>query len=201
MTPAQTANHLKKLLASFFSARSITLDGDGLRMWLDAFSDLTPEAIELALRRFNRECTDHPTPAAVRRYSGAAGLTDEQRAQAGWRVVRSTILKYGSYYAIEFDDVIIHAAISAIGGWVNLCNTPHDEMTWKAKAFVEAYVSVARSGLGDFQRLPGLSNNQPEKIEITTGLLPHVGLKALETTAGGRIARLPNLSIDREVSR
>ena len=184
------ATKLKRLLAGFLSARNVTLDADGLRMWIDAFDGMPPEAVEIALRRFNRECEDHPTPAGVRRYAGAAGLNDEQRAQVSWRIVRSSVLRYGAYYAISFDDPIIHAAIRAIGGWANLCSTPHDEMQWRAKAFCEAYVSVARSGIGEFEPLPGLLDNQPEPVQITTGLLPHAGFKAIAMRPASRVARI-----------
>lgn len=182
---------LKRLLQAFFSARSVTVDADGLRMWLDAFADLTPEAVELALRRYNRECSDHPTPASVRRYAGAAGLTDEQRAQAAWRVVRSTILKYGAYYAINFDDQIIHAAIRAIGGWASLCGTQLDEMQWKQRDFLAAYVNVARSGIGEFRPLQGLGMSTTTTIDIQTGLVPHVALRTIAASAGpvAKIAR------------
>jgi hypothetical protein len=198
MMTADKPIDLKRLLAAFFSARNVSIDADGLRMWLSAFRDLTPEAVATAIDRFNQESTDHPTPAGVRRYAGAAGLTDEQRAQAAWRVVRSAVARYGAYYAISFDDQIIHAAIRSIGGWVNLCNTQHDELQWKAKQFVDAYVNVARSGIGEFHPIAGLLTNQPEPVQITTGLLPHSAMKAIaQTKPAARFARLPNLKADR----
>lgn len=182
-------NKLTALLKGFLNARNVTVDAAGLRMWIDAFSDLPTEAIELALRRFNRECTDHPNPAAVRRYAGAAGLSDDQRALVAWRVVRSSVLRYGAYYSISFDDPIIHAAIRAVGGWVNLCTTQHDEMQWKQKQFVEAYISVARSGIGEFQTLAGLLDHHTDPVQITTGLLQHAALRAL-TAQTHPIARI-----------
>lgn len=169
---------LKKLLQSFFGVHGITVDAGSLQMWLDGFFGLSIEAVELAIRRFNRESSERPTPERVRRYAGAAGLSDEQRAQAAWRVVRSTVMRHGAYWAINFDDPIIHAAIRAIGGWVALCNTPHEEMVWRHKAFVEAYVSVARSGIGEFQPLSGLLTN--EAVSVITGLLPHDSVAAIE---------------------
>ncbi len=183
-------NKLQRLLKAFFSARNVTVDADGLRMWLDAFSDLTPEAIEIALRRYNRECGDHPTPAAVRRYAGAAALTDEQRAGVAWRSVRSVMLKYGAYYAINFDDPIIHAAIRGIGGWVNLCNTQFDEMPWKEKAFVAAYVAICRCAIGDFRPLNGLIGTTASAIAIETNLLPHCAVKALPSAPVAPSARI-----------
>lgn len=180
---AKRQTDLIRLLEAFFSARSVTVDMAGMDMWMDAFADLTPEAVELALRRYNRECSDHPTPASVRRYAGAAGLTDEQRAQTAWRVVRSTILKYGAYYAINFDDQIIHAAIRAIGGWPSLCGTQLDEMQWKQRDFLAAYVNVARSGLGEFRPLQGLAMSKATTVDIQTGLAPHVALRTIAASA------------------
>lgn len=189
---------MKKLLAAFLKVRNISVDADSLRMWIDALSDLPPEAFELALRRFNRESTDYPTPAAVRRFAGAAGLTDQQRAITAWQSVRSSVLKYGAYYAIEFDDPIIHAAIRGIGGWVNLCNTPHDEMQWKQRAFCEQYLSVCSSGVGDLRPLSGLLDHQPQQ-QITTGLLPHYGVKALidHRTSQREALRIPDMRAER----
>ena len=189
------ATKLKRLLAGFLSAHNVTLDADGLRWWIDGLSGLPAEAVAAALQRYNQECTDHPTPAGVRRYAGAAGLTDEQRAQVSWRIVRSSVLRYGAYYAISFDDPIIHAAIRAIGGWAGLCSTQHDEMHWRAKAFVEAYISVARSGIGEFEPLPGLLDNQPEPVQVVTGLLPHAGFKALVNRPAANVARIENREV------
>jgi hypothetical protein len=192
----ENLDKLKRLLKAFFTTHSITVDADGLRMWLDAFSGMPLESIEHAVRRFNAESESRPTPAGVRKYAGAAGLTDEQRAQAAWRVVRPIVARYGAYYRPSFDDQLIHAAIRAIGGWVKLCNTPTEEMHWQAKSFVEAYVSIARSGIGDFRPLAGLLENAP--VEITTGLLPHAAAPAIAMTKPvARAARLPDLRAGR----
>lgn len=194
---ADNLDKLKRLLKAFFTTHSITVDADGLRMWLDAFNGMPIDAIELAIRRFNAESEVRPTPAGVRKFAGVAGLTDEQRAQAAWRVVRSTILRYGAYYRISFDDPLIHAAIRAIGGWTQLCNTPSEEMHWKAKAFVDAYVSVARSGIGEFQPLAGLLQSQ-QPVEVVTGLLPHATAGAITMAKPpARTVRLPDLSVAR----
>jgi hypothetical protein len=194
---ADNLDKLKRVLKAFFELHSITVTGDSLRLWLDSFQGMPLEAIESAIRRFNTESDQRPTPAAVRRYAGAAGLSDEQRAQAAWRVVRSTILRYGAYYRINFDDPIVHAAIRAIGGWTQLCNTASEEMHWKAKAFVDAYVSVARSGIGEFQPLAGLLQTQ-QPVEVVTGLLPHATAGAITMAKPvARTVRIPDLSVAR----
>ena len=58
---------LKKLLQSFFNVHGITVDTGSLQMWLDGFAGLPIEAVELAIRRFNRESSERPTPERVRR--------------------------------------------------------------------------------------------------------------------------------------
>jgi hypothetical protein len=193
-----SSDRIRKLLAAFLKVRNIAVDADSLRMWIDAFSDLPAEAIELAIRRFNRESTDYPTPASVRRYAGAAALTDEQRAVAAWRVVRAAVLRYGAYYAIDFDDPLIHAAIRGLGGWVQLCHTPATEMQWRQKDFERQYLNVCRAGTGDFRPLGGLLENQtPQRIE--TGLTHHCTVAALIGQAQSGV-KLPNLRLERAVS-
>ena len=198
MAHSKTVDRVKRILKAFFDARSMKPPPDAVRMWLDAFSDLPVEAIEAAIRRFNRECSDFPTAAAVRKYAGASALDDEQRAVAAWRVVRSSIRNYGTYYSIEFDDPIIHAAIHGIGGWAHLCRTPHDEMQWKAKSFVAEYMSVARTGLGDFSAIHGILDVSPN-AEVPTGLLPHPEFKRLTTEQESRESAIsiPHLSAER----
>jgi hypothetical protein len=179
MTPSNDAiARVKQILKSFFDSRNMEVNADSVRMWLDAFADMPVDQIELAFRRFNREHEGHVSPAAVRKYAGTAGLTDDSRAQVAWRSVRKAVGQYGAYYSIEFDDAIIHGAVRAIGGWCNLCKTPHSEMQWKAKQFVEEYVSIARTGIGEVKPLSGSLMMSP-RAEVVVGLLPHAGFKAL----------------------
>ena len=100
---------MKRVLQGFFEVHGIEVSPDGLKMWLAGLRGLSPEQLITAVDRYNRECSQRPTPAGLRRYAGAAGLSDEQRAEVAWRSVRSTMLRYGAYYAINFDDRIIHA--------------------------------------------------------------------------------------------
>jgi hypothetical protein len=192
-----SAGRIQALLLAFFDVRNITVSPDSLRMWIDAFSDMTPQGIEMAIRRFNRESTDYPTPAAVRKYAGVEGLNDEQRASIAWGTVRKTIAQYGAYYSIAFDDAVIHAAIRAIGGWERLCETPHDQMQWKQKEFVRAYVEAAGTGIGDSRPLAGVLGFK-ERADVQSGLGAHPTHKRL--TGPSEVKQripLPNLSVDR----
>lgn len=167
-------------------------------MWLSGLRGLSPEQLITAVDRYNRECSQRPTPAGLRRYAGAVGLNDEQRAEVAWRKVFETMQRYGAYFAIDFkDDRIIHAAIRAIGGWSNLCKTQYDELHWKEKDFKAQYVSICRSGIGDSRPLSGLLERQ-EPIEIDTGMVPHeYSDKLIAGSAPVQKVALPDLSTGR----
>lgn len=191
---------VRRLLEAFFTVRNVTVTGDSLRMWIDALGGLSEQQIEQAIRRYNRECSDYPTPAKLRSYaSGSAALSDEQRAQVAWGSVRSTVLKYGAYWAIKFDDPIIHAAIRQIGGWVNLCNTQHDEMHWKQKGFCAAYVEIARHGIGDGRPVSGMMTNGAAPVDVAVGLTKHSAQNSLTYApcAQSQQSLIPDLSIGR----
>lgn len=136
------------------------MTADSLRMWLDALCDLTEAELEFAIRRFNRDCTDFPTPAAVRRFAGPKGLSDEQRASLAWDVVTATIRDRGAYVSVDFSDRLINAVIRAGGGWERLCSEPADQRVWTRKRFLEAYVLCARTGNGNGSHLPGIAERE-----------------------------------------
>lgn len=188
---------MKRVLQGFFEVHGIEVSPDGLKMWLAGLRGLSPEQLITAVDRYNRECSQRPTPAGLRRYAGAAALSDEQRAEVAWRSVRSTMLRYGAYYAINFDDRIIHAAIRAVGGWSLLCQTQQEDLVWKEKDFKAQYVSICRSGIGDSRPLSGLLERQ-EPIEIETGMVPHeYSDKLIAGSVPVRKVALPDLSTGR----
>lgn len=190
---------LQKLLRAFFEVRHISVSPESLVMWVDALSDLSVSEVQAAIRKCNREFNGVPTPAVLRSFApGVVALSDDQRAAVAWRKVRETIGKYGAYYAIDFDDKIIHAAIRDIGGWVNLCNTPHDEMWSKQNAFLRAYKSVANTGVGDSRPLRGVLESKQEPVMVLVGLPLHSNHKLLGgTPKQPRRVALPDLRANR----
>lgn len=170
-----------RLLKAFFEVRRIQVTPDALRMWLDALSDLSGDELTEAIRRFNRESTEYPTPAAVRRYAGAAAASLDDRANVAWSIVRREIRRTGVYESVEFDDRMANAAIRAIGGWERLCEVETDQIQWKEKEFVAAYKAACRTGIGDGSPLCGVveRSNRPQGLPcpapklIETGLRPH----------------------------
>ena len=195
-TEAKTTTTLpRRLLKAFFEARGIKVTADSLRMWLDALCDLTEAELEFALRRFNRDSTDFPTPAAVRRFAGPKGMSDEQRAAQAWDIVAATIRDHGAYRTVDFSDRIVNAVIRAFGGWERLCETDREWIGAVRKRFLEAYVSCARTGVGDGSPLVGIADREngsarEKPLAIDCKLPTHAMQKRLAYTPPDDVKRI-----------
>jgi len=150
-------------------------------MWIDALSDLTAEQVQSALRRFNREGNEFPTPAAVRKFAGDGEASIDDRALVAWASVRRAIRSVGAYESVDFDDRIINATIRNLGGWEVLCEITAADATWREKEFIAAYKAIIRTGIGDSAPLHGISAKTNGRLgvnrhsirRIATGLAQH----------------------------
>lgn len=79
-----------------------------------------------------------PKPADIVRYLQGSGGAQALRA---WSLVLQAMQGVGCYSSVVFDDVIIHAVITEMSGWVHLCKTQADELPYKAREFERRYAS------------------------------------------------------------
>ncbi len=56
-----------------------------------------------------------------------------------WGKVENSIRRVGPYDSLVFDDALIHAVISDMGGWADLCNVTEDELPFRARDFENRY--------------------------------------------------------------
>ena len=77
-----------------------------------------------------------PKIADITRLLEGSTATQGMRA---WAVVERALRSVGSYQTVVFDDPLIHAVISDMGGWIKLCQTPADELPFRARDFERAY--------------------------------------------------------------
>ena len=63
-----------------------------------------------------------------------------------WTKVYSAIKHVGPYQTIAFDDAIIHAVISDMGGWIYLCDMQEEEQPFKAREFEKRYQGYSIRG-------------------------------------------------------
>lgn len=136
-------------------------------MYLMALRDIPLDALQLGFVRIAQTSRFMPTPAEIRAAAGY-GEDETERAALAWQQVRLAISKYDAYQPVRFDDSRINAAIRAIGGWTELCDSTTDELKWKEKAFVTHYKALRGRPLSDEQvaALPGLFDQEPKRIGV-----------------------------------
>lgn len=185
---SESNKEIVRLIKAMFDARQVkTMTPDGLRMWLDALSDLTVDQVAEAIRRFNREHTEFPTPAALRK---CVTVATHNRSTVAWAAVRKAIRSVGAYRTVQFDDPITTASIHAMGGWVELCDTLSDQMQWKEKEFARHYESICKTGIGNTGLLYGICDQQ----NMRDGLLQQAEVKIDRVMIG-----LPKQGIERKL--
>lgn len=111
----------------------------GIDMWFD---DLQEYGIEQIKRAFKAHRTDPlggkfmPKPADIVRHID--GLPTEHATEA-WLKLIYAVKSVGSWRDVIFDDLAIHAAIEAMGGWVKLCAMTNDDLPFKQRDFEKIY--------------------------------------------------------------
>jgi hypothetical protein len=84
-----------------------------------------------------------PKPAdIVRQLQG----TNTDRSLIAWGKVLDAMQRVGAYATVCFDDGLIHAAITDMGGWMQLCRGKVDELPFLQKRFCDGYKAYANRG-------------------------------------------------------
>lgn len=148
--------------------------------WI-ALSDLTLEAVRMAVARAIRECEHFPRGKELRELGGELG--PQGRAVLAWMAASKAVKKIGAYQSVDFDDPVINATIRAMGGWERFIEvSPEDFDKWTRKDFEKIYLSLAQRPIGDeagapligiIDRTNGFGGYEiKEPLRITTGLPP-----------------------------
>lgn len=189
----------EQVIRALFSGFRIPVDDDNINAWFVALGDLSQEDLAVAVTRALRECKSFVTPPQVRAFVvSTSSLTDEQRAEWAWNMVRDAMRKVGSYATVDFSDRLANAAIRMLGSWPELCDTEPDKMAWKGKEFQRQYVMLARNGQGDGSPLPGLvdTENASKGLSISKAvpfdcrLVAHPIARMLEYTGHHDVKKL-----------
>lgn len=131
------------------------LQRESLAMWFLALQRYELDEIRGALSRHAIDPDRGqypPRPADVVRQidgstSGAAPLA--------WGKVVRAMSQVGAYTSVVFDDAAIHAAISDLGGWPELCRTTSEELPFTQRRFESAYRGYRERG--QFEYPPSLA--------------------------------------------
>ena len=177
-----------------------------LEVWWEAVKHLDLAAIAQA---FTQHCRNPdagqfpPKPADIVRHLG--GTTQDAALQA-WAKVDRAIRTVGTYASVVFDDPIIHAVVSDMGGWAWFGRQSGDEWPFVAKQFETRYRGFrTRGDVGSYPPvLIGLAeaDNAHRGMRSDAPVLlgnPDQARRVME--AGSQSAGLIVTPLDRAVSR
>lgn len=84
----------------------------------------------------------------VRALSGT--VTD--RAALAWGKVLGAMSAVGAYSDVVFDDPAIHAAIEDCGGWLKMCRSQTEELSYLQHRFCQSHKAYTGRGTFEYQR-------------------------------------------------
>ena len=125
-----------------------------IELYFRVLSDLTIEQVDGAIVRLLRERTitsTFPVPGEIRSFLPGVG---EDAAILALDKVDKAAQKWGAYHTVCFDDPVIHATISALGGWIHVASAiPEDQWKWFAKDFIKTYKAFASNPRAEIPRV------------------------------------------------
>lgn len=84
-----------------------------------------------------------PKPADIVRRIQGSNTTGAARA---WARVVDAVRIVGAWRTVIFDDPLIHACISQMGGWIKICQMREDEAPFRGKDFERLYLGYKQQG-------------------------------------------------------
>jgi hypothetical protein len=128
------------------------LSPEVLRIYWDGLSGYEFEDVQRILNEHLRNPDTGqfmPKVADVVKFIEGSTLTQAMRA---WRKVEHAIHAAGGWQSVVFDDFLIHAVISDMGGWELLCQTTKDELVFKIREFERRFQGYRLRSPGEYPR-------------------------------------------------
>jgi hypothetical protein len=120
-----------------------------LALWWNAMQQYDLTAVREGLSRHMQNPDSGqfmPKPADVIKF--IAGTTQDG-ALLAWAKVDKAVRSVGTYQTVVFDDPIIHAVVTDMGGWVSIGGRTEDEWPFVAKEFENRYRGYRLRGGAD----------------------------------------------------
>jgi hypothetical protein len=130
-----------------------------LGIWWEAMRSYDLAEVQHALNRhaMNPDNGQYlPKPADVVRLLQGSTL---DVAHLAWTKLMRAVSRAGAYQSVVFDDPLMHAVVSDMGGWPELCRKRVEEIPFAEREFVERYRGYrVRGGATRYPSyLPGLA--------------------------------------------
>ena len=140
---SSTSHDFAKIMQPVSELYGKNLTPETLNLWFGLLKEYSIEEIQNAFSRYIQTESRMPLPADILKILRGSS---EDLALAALIKVENAMSRYGSYATVVFDDPIIHAVISELGGWVRTCRLTENDFTWWKKEFRERYQHHLRYG-------------------------------------------------------
>lgn len=141
-----------------------------LDLWWQACQGFDFEQVRKALTAHAMD-PDHgqfaPKVADIVRVLGG---TKTDRSQRAWGKALAAASDVGAYSDVAFDDHIIHAVITDMGGWSKFCRLEHKDLSYTQHRFCELYRAYAGTQPDVPRALMG--DRSPDAMYAKRGLTP-----------------------------
>ena len=129
----------RALLAGVFAFYGKDLSDFAIGVWWEAMKPYDLGAVRDAMNRHAVNPDNGqflPKPADVVKLIGGG---TQDAALVAWAKVTNALRVVGRYKSVAFDDPLIHAVVSDMGGWIPLGDVKEDELPFRGKEFENRY--------------------------------------------------------------
>ena len=129
-------------LSDFMALYRKDLTPGQLEMWAEDLERFSLDQVRRAMRVYRNSGEKFP-PTPGQLIALIEGSPDDN-ALRQWSRIEEALRTQGSYVSLVFDDPLIHAVISEMGGWIALCSLTIDETPFRRVEFVKRYRGYAQ---------------------------------------------------------
>lgn len=97
--------------------------------------------------------------------------TKTDRSALAWGRVYDAMCSVGAYTDVCFDDPAIHAAVNDCGGWVKMCRSDLEELSYLQHRFAQSYQAYANRGEFAYPKVL-TGDRSPDALYAKRGLPP-----------------------------
>lgn len=171
MTQAKNREQFNQVVGDVMAYYRQNVTPFTLNLWWETFKSYDLQQLSKA---FSKHATDPEHGQFAPKVADIVRIiegTPTDRAAIAWGKTLEAISSIGSYTDVVFDDPIIHAVITDLGGWVKLCSTETKELSYVQHKFCESYKAYKRAGSFEYPRLLS-SLRSPDEEFAMKGLKP-----------------------------
>ncbi|MFP5211943.1 MAG: DUF6475 domain-containing protein [Acidobacteriota bacterium] len=126
-----------------------------LEIYFESLKDMPYEQVDAVISMAIRTLKFFPKICELREMVNGRG---EDRALIAWEQLQEAMQRAGRYNSVLFADPKISRVVNLLGGWLEVCNWPTDEMKFRRQEFLKAYAALPEGGQPEV--LPGITETE-----------------------------------------